>query len=110
MKKLEDEFDKAMMDIYKKAKLRCSYNAAYFLQMLYEHRGLETARILLADGKVQYGFTKLWECGCLDITVECLVLNKKFRRLFSDRELETAHLRLCEYGFDPEECEHPENS
>ncbi len=105
MKNLEDEFDEAMMGVYSKAKSECNYNAAYFLQMLYEHRGLATARILLADKQIQDGFTKLWECGCIGITVECLVLNKKFRKLFNNKELKEARRRLREYGFDPEKCE-----
>ncbi len=106
MSKAETEFDKAMMDIYSRAKSECNYTASYFLRMLLEHRGVETARILLAEGKTpQEGFTRLWECGRLDLTVECLVLNERFRGLFGDRERETARRRLREYGFDPEKCE-----
>lgn len=105
MSKAETEFDKAMMDIYRRAKSECSYTATYFLRMLNEHRGVETARILLVGERPQEGFTRLWECGRLDLTVECLVLNERFRELFSDHEREKARLRLREYDFDPEKCE-----
>lgn len=105
MSKAETEFDKAMMDIYRRAKSECRYTATYFLRMLHEHRGVETARILLAEERPQEGFMRLWECGRLDLTVECLVLNERFRGLFGDRERETARRRLREYRFDPEKCE-----
>lgn len=105
MSKAETEFNKAMMDIYRRAKSECSYTASYFLRMLLEHRGVETARILLAAKRPQEGFTKLWELGRPDLTVECLVLNERFRGLFGDHEREKARSRLREYDFDPEKCE-----
>lgn len=105
MSKAETEFDKAMMDIYRRAKSECNYTASYFLGMLLEHRGVETARILLAAESPQEGFTRLWERGRLDLTVECLVLSERFRGLFGDHEREKARSRLREYDFDPEKCE-----
>ena len=105
MDKLTAEFDKAMRGVYYSAKDECGYHATYFLQMLDEHGGIETARRLLA-GRVQDGFTKLWEYGRLDLTVECLVLNERFRELFDDDQLKTARRRLCELEFDPGKCEH----
>ena len=105
MTKLENDFDKAMMNVYRSAKNECDYNATYFLNMLYEHRSVETAHRLLGGAAPQYGFAKLSECGRLDITVECLVLNPRFQGLFEDHELETARRRLRQYGFDPERCE-----
>ena len=94
-----------MMNVYRMAKEECDYNATYFLNMLHEHGGIETAHRLLASGTPQYGFTKLWECRRLDITVECLVLNPRFQELFEDHQLETARRRLRQYGFDPDRCE-----
>lgn len=105
MSKLATEFDEAMENVYLTAKDECGYNATGFLQMLYEHRGVETARRLLSGDKPQFGFTKLWECSRLDLTVECLVLNERFRELFDSNQLETARRRLREYGFDPKRCE-----
>lgn len=100
----EKEFDEAMMGVYREAKEQCGYNAGYFLQMLYDLGGLGTARQLLAKGNVSEGFTKLWEFGRLDLTVECVVLNSKFRSLFTDDEIKLARKRLRDYGFDPDQC------
>jgi hypothetical protein len=67
--------------------------------MLHEHRGLETARILLHASKVSEGYVALWERKRLDLTVECLILTDEWRSLFSDGEREIARNRLAEYGY-----------
>ena len=105
MNNLEHEFDEAMLNVYRSAKEECNYNATYFLGMLYDHGGIETAHRLLGGTEPQSGFTKLWECGRLDFTVECLVLNPRFQELFEDHELETARRRLRQFDYDPERCE-----
>ena len=105
VKALADDFDNAMMNVYRMAKEECAYNANMFLRMLHEHGGIETAHRLFGGETPQYGFTKLWECGRLDITVECIVLDLRYQALFDDHELETARRRLRQYGFDPEKCE-----
>jgi hypothetical protein len=61
------------------------YPAAYFLGMLAEHGGLETARRLLAATTILDGFTALWERKRLDLTVEALVLRPEFQGLSTDR-------------------------
>ena len=105
MTNLEREFNEAMIYVYRSGKEECNYNATYFLGMLHDQGGIETAHLLLRGTEPQSGFTKLWECGRLDITVECLVLNPRFQELFEDHELETARQRLRQYDFDPERCE-----
>jgi hypothetical protein len=96
---LRQRFDAGMEAIYRVAKEEWGYNATYFLDMLYSYGGLETAHRLLGDLTVQYGFTRLWECGRLDLTVEALVLKSEFVSLFSNHELEIARLRLVDYGY-----------
>ena len=93
------------MNVYCRAKEECNYNATYFLNMLSEYGGVETAHRLLASAAPQAGFTKLWECERLDLTVECLVLNKQFEPLFAEHERGKARQRLRDYGFDPGGCE-----
>ncbi len=97
---LESRFDAAMMDIYVRAKSEARFNATHYFQMLSEHRGLETARILLHSATVSEGYTALWERGRLDLTVEALIYDHpEFDSLFSEEELETARRRLQEYKY-----------
>jgi hypothetical protein len=97
---IEDCFDKAMMNIYLRARDEANYTATRFLQMLHKHRGPETARILLHSGTVSEDYTALWERGHLDLTVEALILEPEWYELFSTEEQDIARKRLKEYGYD----------
>ncbi len=99
LSELEAQFDAAMMNIYRGALNECGYRATRFLQMLYDHRGLETARILLHASNVSDGYVALWERKRLDLTVEALILGSEWCPLFSDQELEIARKRLADYGY-----------
>ena len=94
------EFDVAMMDIYHRAKYEAGYNATRYLQMLQEYGGIETAKILLHTTHVSDGYTALWERERLDLTVEALILQKKWHSLFSDQEREIAQKRLKQYNYE----------
>ena len=99
---LEERFDAAMMEIYRRAKAEVRYNATRYFQMLTEHRGVETARILLHSDTVSDGYTALWERGRLDLTVEALINDHpEYHPLFNDDEREIARRRLEEYKYAP---------
>ncbi len=55
------------------------YRPTQFKQMLSAQGGNATVRQLLAKGKPSEGFTRLWELGCLNLTVEALVVETKWR-------------------------------
>ncbi len=98
---LERRFHEEMLNVYRRAKSECRYNAGYFLKMVNEHGGLKTAKILLDKDDVSEGFTALWERGRLDLTVEAVVLTDPWHTLFSDTQLETARKRLQDLGYQP---------
>src|SRR5947209_5956004 len=96
---LEDEFKEAMIEVYRRAKVECNYNATYFLRMIGERGGLQAAKALLEVTSVSSGFTELYLCGRLDLTVEALVLQPRWKPLFTERELAIAASRLRELGY-----------
>lgn len=99
---LKERFNVEMMNIYKRAKYEAKYNAARYLQMLYDHGGLETAHILINGATVSDGYTALWERSRLDLTVEALIWdNPEYHDLFSDDELRIVKKRLIEYEYAP---------
>jgi hypothetical protein len=99
---LVEGFDQEMFRIYERAHSEAKYNATRFLHMLYEHRGLETARILLHSANVSEGYTALWERGRLDLTVEALIHDDpKWHPLFTQEELAICTERLKEYRYLP---------
>jgi hypothetical protein len=98
--KQERGLTQALMTAYTRAKTECKYNATRFLQMLSEHGGLETARILLHAPGVSEGYSKLFEKGRLDLTLEYVVLQPEWQDLFTSDELAIARKRLKDYGLE----------
>jgi hypothetical protein len=94
---IKTQFHEAMLDIYKEAK-KIGYNANYFVQMVQENGGVETAHLLLAKEPTE-GFTRLWEEGRLDLSIEALVLKPQFISLFDASEREGARKRLAAYRY-----------
>lgn len=93
-------FDEEMHGIYQRARSEANYNAIHFLQMLHEHRGLETARILFHSPNVSEGYTALWNRGRLDLTVEAVIHdNSKLHSLFTTDELAICAKRLRDYEY-----------
>ena len=98
--KLEEQFREAMIsEVYEKALKECGYPATNFLQMVEENGGLETAKQLLYDKNLSYGFLALEGYKRLDLTMEALILKPKWKPLFSAKELAIARKRLKDCGF-----------
>lgn len=97
---LVNAFDDEMLGIYQRALAETGYNASRFLQMLHEHRGLETARILLHSANVSEGYKALCQRGRLDLTVEAVIHgNSKWHPLFTKEDIAICKERLEEYEY-----------
>jgi hypothetical protein len=92
-------FERAMKDVYVRAKKEANYTAGYFLTMLSSYGGLGTAHRLLASSEVSSGFTALFERGRLDLTMEALVVKPEFAGLFTEDQVEIARERLRQLGY-----------
>jgi hypothetical protein len=97
---LEEEFHRAMVNIYNRARNEAGYVATRYIQMVAEHGGVATARILINAEKPSDGYIALWERGRLDITVEALVQDSKWSPLFDPGEIEKARQRLRSYNYN----------
>ena len=96
---LEEEFTAALRGTVEAARER-NYNATYFLRMLAQYGGLETARRLIAKRDPQAGLMQLWELRLLNDSMEAVMLRSRFRSLFTDEELAEAKQRLEDLGMD----------
>lgn len=94
---VERHFHRRMVELYERAKREADYNATYFLRMLSEHGGVETARILVGNPQPSEGFTQLWMKGRLDLTVESAVLEPEFADVFDVELRQMARERLDSY-------------
>ena len=91
MASLEDEFHKEMLAIYDKARDELGIRLPRFKQMVERNGGVEAAKKLLHSNSVSTGFSKLFERGRLDLTVESLVANnEKWHPLFKQEEIRKA--------------------
>ena len=96
---LETEFEEALRGTYEAARKR-GYVATYFLQMLDEHGGVETAKRLLAKSAPQTGLFELWNRGIINESMEAVICDSpKFHRLFTQEEINEARRRLEELNF-----------
>ena len=67
--------------------------------MVQQHGGVAAAKRLLFSPVAQSGLTKLWERERLDISMEALVVQERWKPLFSDAERQTARERLQAFGY-----------
>jgi hypothetical protein len=99
MEKLKSYFQRDMIKIYMDAK-ELGYVPVRFLQMIDEYGALRTAKKLLAtEDFIQEGVKKLWELKRLDLSVEALVINEKYSKLFLKEEKMIAQKRLKDLGY-----------
>lgn len=97
---LEDEFNMAMFDLYRRTRNETSYIPTIFYNMLINDGGLNTAHKLLSTTNPSSGYVELWELHRLDLTVEAYIWNNpKFHELFSPDDLKAAQKRLNDYGY-----------
>jgi hypothetical protein len=99
-RELELELERAFRRGVKRCQ-KLGYNPTYFVRMLDEHRAVVAARQLLAAPAISEGFSQLWELGHLELTVEAIVLEDRFRPLFRASELDVARKRLADLGYVP---------
>lgn len=68
----EHRFGDAMFAIYQEA-VKLGYKPTLFIQMLLDKGSFETARQLINSSISSYGYTRLWELGRLDLSVEAVI-------------------------------------
>lgn len=99
MKQIELDLFNDMVNIYREADRQCNYKPTRFLQTLQVKGAIVTAKELINKPGVTEGFTRLWECKRLDLSLEALVIKDKYKELFTKEEREICLNRLKEYGY-----------
>ncbi|MGL4092153.1 phospholipase D family protein [Hyphomicrobiales bacterium] len=89
---LEKEFEEAMQNVYDEAK-KIGHNATKFLGMLHADGAVKTAQKLVT-GSASETFTKFLLKGRKDLTVEALVVQERWKPLFSESVITAAKKRL----------------
>jgi hypothetical protein len=76
------------------------YRAKTFLEMVTIHGGVGAAQLLLEGRHTHDGFTRLWQEGMLEYSVEAVLLKPRYASLFTERERAIARERLRLHDFD----------
>jgi hypothetical protein len=98
---LKRRLDNALHAAYNRAK-ELGYKATEFFHMLNTMRGVLTAKTLINKPR-STGYTRLWQMGHLELTVEAIVVdNPEFHELFEREEIDRARRRLIENGYMPQ--------
>lgn len=97
-KELENEFYTAVMQDVKILSKK-GYILRVFLDMIAKKGAIETAKQLVNSKEPSPGYTKLWEMGCLQYSVENQIQDKRWQSVFTDEEREKARERLAAYNF-----------
>ena len=64
-----------------------------------EEEAVKTAKRTLSGNRLSDGFNQLQAKGQLNLSLEALVVDKRFTALFSDEEANTALMRLLDAGY-----------
>jgi len=92
---LEREFQSAAIEMYLAFLKGCGYNEKVFLKMVADSGARKAAKALLASRRgVQPGLRGLNRLDRLDLSVEHLVIQPRWRDLFDDDERKEARMRL----------------
>ena len=93
----ENEFHHAMIGVADYANK--NQFGIRFRQMIDQFGAVETAKRLLSHHDIQTGLMRLWELHALENSMEALLIQERFRCLFTEEEIEEAHRRLKELGY-----------
>jgi hypothetical protein len=97
--RVEREFHQTMIDLHRAAEA-IGYRATVFIGMVQQRGGLATAKALINSSRPTDGYTKLFELGRLDLSVEAVVIdNPAWHELFTAEELLRARKRLKDHRY-----------
>ncbi|MFP5021905.1 GmrSD restriction endonuclease domain-containing protein [Pseudonocardia phyllosphaerae] len=87
-------FEKALYDVIERCRIELGYNAQNMRELIYQYGPADAVRRILNSRTVTDGYVRLWEAGRLDLAVETVVVDPRFRALFSPEERAIAESRL----------------
>jgi hypothetical protein len=99
MNPLEMKFTQQLIKKCEQAQKECNCNSTRFLQTVEKSGGVKAVKMLLSKDQLSDGFETLKMCGRLDLSMEVVVIDNQFADLFTDDEVNTCFMRLCECNF-----------
>lgn len=99
MKTIEKQFEEMWIRNCEDAQKQCTCRLTRLLQNIAKFGGVRTAKEILRKGRMSDDFEVLQKAGLMKLTMEALVVDRRFVELFSDDEVNKCYEILCEYNF-----------
>jgi len=99
MTTLEKQFTEVLIKNSEEAQKSCAYRGVRFRQTLEKFGGVKTAKEIIRKGRLSDEFEILEKAGLIRLTMEALVVDRRFAELFTDDEVNSCYEVLCEYGY-----------
>ncbi len=99
MTALEKQFTEILIQNCEEAQKACAYRGIRFMQTVQKFGGVKTAKEIIRKGRVSDEFETLEKAGLIKLTMEALVVDRRFAELFTDDEVNSCYETLCEYGY-----------
>ncbi|ONI44038.1 hypothetical protein AN641_08635 [Candidatus Epulonipiscioides gigas] len=103
MDKLKELFSKEMLILYKQISKQIKYKSQNLLKYINEYGGYQAALKYIYTPSYTNDFSALWEAGRLDLSIEVLLLNEKYRSIIAPDVINFCTRRLNEYNYKPRE-------
>lgn len=91
------EFYVDLINIYREVDLRLNYKISNLLKMINTKGAVNAAKYIIKEDDDIYGLELLMNNNMEDLTIENLILNNKYKALFTDKDRELSNLRLKKY-------------
>lgn len=98
-------FHNEMISLYKTISKQLKYKSTKLLDMINKYGGYEAAIKFIKSESNTFDFTILWENERLDLSVEALITNAKYRELFPEEVVSFCDRKLKDYNFSPRKIE-----
>lgn len=91
------EFYTDVINIYREVDLKLNYKLNNLLKMINNKGAINAAKFIVKEDRDTYGLELLMKNGMEDLTIERLILNEKYKKLFNDEDRELSRIRLKKY-------------
>ena len=99
MTTLEKQFTQTLIKNCEEAQKTSAYRGIRFIQTIQKFGGVKTAKEIMRKGRLSDEFEVLQKAGLIQLTMEALVVDRRFAELFTDDEVNSCYEVLCEYGY-----------
>lgn len=101
-------FHQDIINLYKRIRKEVKYTPPQLFETINKYGGYEAViKYIITDSNI-FLFSLLWENERLDLSLEALVTNPKYKEIFPDDIVKYCDKRLKEYNYAPKKIE-PEN-